>query len=324
MSERLGPFPLFNFWGPTADITSSRWIGDCVSHVEEKYAPTLNLVYLPHLDYDLQRYGPNDPRIGPQVRLVDEVCGRLIERAERAGVRVLVISEYGMSEVGGVVNINRVLRRAGWLKVREEMGRELLDAGASEAFAVADHQLAHVYVSKPELIAEVKATLESLPGVERVLDAEGKRELGLDHPRSGELVAISRKDRWFTYYYWIDDDRAPDFARTVEIHRKPGYDPVELFLDPTLMLPAAQVGWRLLKKAAGFRTLMDVIPLDPSLVRGSHGRLADDVAEGPLVIGSHAELLPEGSIDAVDVKRLILRYLFESSRARDATLREAS
>jgi predicted AlkP superfamily pyrophosphatase or phosphodiesterase len=324
LAKKLGSFPLFNFWGPTADITSSRWIGDCVSHVEEKYAPTLNLVYLPHLDYDLQRYGPNDPRIGPQVRLVDEVCGRLIEQAERAGVRVLVLSEYGMSEVGGVVNINRVLRRAGWLKVREEMGRELLDAGASDAFAVADHQLAHVYVSKSELVAEVKATLESLPGVERVLDTEGKRAMGLEHPRSGELVAISRKDRWFTYYYWIDDDRAPDFARTVEIHRKPGYDPVELFLDPTMMLPAAQVGWRLLKKAAGFRTLMDVIPLDPSLVRGSHGRLADDPADGPLVIGSHAELLPEGSIDALDVKRLILRYVFESSRARDATLREAS
>ena len=193
-----------------------------------------------------------------------------------------------MSEVGGVVNINRVLRRAGWLKVREEMGRELLDAGASDAFAVADHQLAHVYVSRPDLIAEVKSTLESLPGVERVLDAEGKRAFGLDHARSGELVAISRKDRWFTYYYWLDDERAPDFARTVEIHRKPGYDPVELFLDPTLMLPAAQVGWRLLKKAAGFRTLMDVIPLDASLVRGSHGRLADDAAEGPLLIGSHA------------------------------------
>jgi predicted AlkP superfamily pyrophosphatase or phosphodiesterase len=324
LNTRLGQFPLFNFWGPTADIVSSRWIGDCTTHVDEKYSPTLTLVYLPHLDYDLQRYGPNDARIGEQVRLVDEVCGRLMERAERAGVRVLVLSEYGMSEVSGVVNINRVLRRAGWLKVRDEMGRELLDAGASDAFAVVDHQLAHVYVARPDLVEEVKSTLESLPGIERVLDAEGKRAFGLDHPRSGELVAISRKDRWFTYYYWLDDERAPDFARTVEIHRKPGYDPVELFLDPTLMLPAAQVGWRLLKKAAGFRTLMDVIPLDAGLVRGSHGRLADDPSEGPLLIGSHADLLPDGLVDAVDVKRLILRYLFEASSARDTTLREAS
>ncbi len=324
LAKNLGQFPLFNFWGPTADITSSRWIGDCVSLVEDRYSPTLSLVYLPHLDYDLQRYGPNDPRIGEQVRLVDEVCGKLIDRAARDGVRVLVLSEYGMSEVGGVVNINRVLRRAGWLKVREEMNREQLDAGASEAFAVADHQLAHVYVSRPDLVAEVKSTLESLPGVERVLDAEGKRAYGLDHARSGELVAISRKDRWFTYYYWLDDDRAPDFARTVEIHRKPGYDPVELFLDPTLILPTAQVGWRLLKKAAGFRTLMDVISLDAGLVRGSHGRLADDPSEGPLVIGSHAELLPDGIVDAVDVKALVLRYLFETSSARDTTLREAS
>ena len=324
LNTELGPFPLFNFWGPTADITSSRWIGECMLHVDRKYAPTLSLVYLPHLDYDLQRLGPNDPRIGEQVRLVDEVCGRLIDEAQRAGMRILVLSEYGMSEVGGVVNVNRVLRRAGWLKVREEMGCELLDTGASDAFAVADHQLAHVYVARPDLVAEVKSTLESLPGVERVLDADGKRDFGLDHPRSGELVAITRKDRWFTYYYWLDDDRAPDFARTVEIHRKPGYDPVELFLDPTLMLPAAQVGWRLLKKAAGFRTLMDVIPLDSSLVRGSHGRPADDPSEGPVVIGSHAELLPDGVIDAVDVKSLILKYVFESSRARDTTLREAS
>jgi len=324
LNEKLGQFPLFNFWGPTADIVSTRWIGDATAIVDAKYAPTLTLVYLPHLDYDLQRLGPNDARIGEQVRLVDEVCGLLIDKAERDGVRVLVLSEYGMSEVSGVVNINRVLRRAGWLKVREELGRELLDAGASDAFAVADHQLAHVYVARPDLVAEVKSTLESLPGIERVLDAEGKRAFGLDHPRSGELVAISRKDRWFTYYYWLDDGRAPDFARTVEIHRKPGYDPVELFLDPALMWPKAQVGWRLLKKTAGFRTLMDVIPLDASLVRGSHGRPADDPSEGPVIIGSHAELLPEGTIDAVDVKALMLRYLFESSRAGNASLREAS
>src|SRR4029450_12941086 len=126
--------------------------------------------------------------------------------------------------------------------VRVEMGRELLDAGASEAFAVADHQVAHVYVAKGERVAEVKALLERLSGVESVQGETGKRELGLDHPRSGELLAISRPDRWFSYYYWLDDDRAPDFARTVDIHRKPGYDPVELFLDPTLSLVQLKIG----------------------------------------------------------------------------------
>lgn len=322
LNGRLGTFPLFHFWGPTADIVSSRWIGDCTLHVYDKHKPTLTLVYLPHLDYDLQRFGPSDARIAAQVRAVDEVCGDLIERAERDGAAVIIVSEYGMSDVTGAVNINRVLRRAGWLKVREELGRELLDAGASDAFAVADHQLAHVYVARPDLVAEVKATLEALPGIERVLDDEGKREAGLDHPRSGELVAISRKDRWFSYYYWLDDERAPDFARTVEIHRKPGYDPVELFLDPALVLPQVQVGWRLLKKTAGFRTLMDVIPLDPSLVRGSHGRLADDPREAPVFISSEADLLPDGSVAAVDVKDLILRHVFgrAGSASGDAPL----
>jgi len=310
LNTRLGTFPLFHFWGPTADIVSSRWIGDCALHVYDKYEPTLTLVYLPHLDYDLQRLGPSDSRIGDQVRAVDEVCGRLIDRAARDGAAVIVLSEYGMSDVSGAVSVNRVLRRAGWLKIREELGRELLDAGASDAFAVADHQLAHVYVARSDLVPEVKATLEALPGVECVLDEEGKRAAGLNHPRSGELVAISRKDRWFSYYYWLDDDRAPDFARTVEIHRKPGYDPVELFLDPTLMLPAVQVGWRLLKKTAGLRTLMDVIPLDPTLVRGSHGRLAEDPREAPVFISSEAELLPDGTVNACDVKDLVLRHVF--------------
>jgi len=313
LNARLGTFPLFHFWGPTADIVSSRWIGDCALQVYEQYKPTLTLVYLPHLDYDLQRLGPSDARIGEQVRAVDEVCGALIERAERAGAAVIVLSEYGMSDVSGAVNVNRVLRRAGWLRVREELGRELLDAGASDAFALADHQLAHVYVARPELVTEVKSTLEALPGVEHVLDDEGKRAAGLDHPRSGELVAISRKDRWFSYYYWLDDERAPDFARTVEIHRKPGYDPVELFLDPSMVLPSMQVGWRLLKKTAGLRTLMDVIPLDPSLVRGSHGRLAENPREAPVLISSEAELLPEGTVSATRIKDLILRHVFAGS-----------
>ena len=146
---------------------------------------------------------------------------------------------------------------------------------------MADHQVAHVYVRRPERVPEVQRLLQGLPGVERVLDEDGKRAAGLDHPRSGELVALARADRWFTYYYWLDDARAPDFARTVDIHRKPGYDPVELFLDPALRLPKVSVGWRLAKKALGFRYLMDVIPLDASLVKGSHGRPTDDLAAGP-------------------------------------------
>jgi predicted AlkP superfamily pyrophosphatase or phosphodiesterase len=311
LQERLGAFPLFNFWGPTADVTSSRWIADCARYVYDTRRPTLTLVYLPHLDYNLQRLGPRHPDIRKDLGAIDDVCGELIRHARSDGARVVVLSEYGITEVGGPVHPNRALREAGLIRVRTELGRELLDAGASEAFCVADHQVAHVYVRRRERIAEVKRLLEALPGVETVLDDEGKRVHGLDHPRSGELVALAARDRWFTYYYWLDDQVAPDFARTVDIHRKPGYDPVELFLDPALRAPRLKVGWTLLKKMAGFRYLMDVIPLDASLVRGSHGRLHDTREAGPVLISSEPGLLPADIVRAGDVKPLLLAHVFE-------------
>jgi predicted AlkP superfamily pyrophosphatase or phosphodiesterase len=223
---------------------------------------------------------------------------------------VVVLSEYGITEVSRPVHINRALRQAGWLKVRLERGREQLDAGASDAFAVADHQIAHVYVARPELMAEVAACVAALPGVESVLDDSGKRAAGLDHPRSGELVAVAKADSWFTYYHFLDDARAPDFARTVEIHRKPGYDPAELFSDRRIAFPKLAVASRLAKKALGMRYLMDVIGLDATVVRGSHGRPTDRAEDGPLFITSAAELLAEGPVSAVAVKQLLLDHLF--------------
>ncbi len=291
LSERLGSFPLFRFWGPAADIVSSRWITRSALHVMEKHDPTLTLVYLPHLDYDLQRLGPDTshPRLQRSLREVDELCGELMDSAHRSGRRVVLLSEYGITRVSGAVALNRALREAGLLKIREELGRELLDCGASDAFAVVDHQVAHVYLNRPGIEGQVRELLESVEGVETVVGEEGKRELGLAHSRSGELVAIARPDRWFSYYYWQQPERAPDFARTVDIHRKPGYDPVELFLDPNLWAPKASIALRLAKKALGLRTLMDVISSeDTSLVRGSHGRLTDDPADGPLLASDEA------------------------------------
>jgi predicted AlkP superfamily pyrophosphatase or phosphodiesterase len=314
LTAGLGAFPLFNFWGPKADVRSSRWIARCALHVYRRLRPSLTLVYLPHLDYDLQRLGPSHPRIASALQEIDQVCGELIEEVRRDGARVVVLSEYGITDVRGPVHVNRALREAGLVAVRVEQGLEKLDPGASEAFAVADHQIAHVYVRRPERVPEVKRLLEGLDGIERVLDEEGKRACGLDHPRSGELVAVSRPDRWFTYYYWLDDAKAPEFARTVDIHRKPGYDPVELFVDPRLKLPALKVGWTLAKKLLGFRYLMDVIPLDASLVKGSHGRPTDDPAGGPLLISSEPGLLEEGDVDATDVQELILDHLFADAR----------
>jgi predicted AlkP superfamily pyrophosphatase or phosphodiesterase len=324
LQRELGPFPLFKFWGPAADIESTQWIGRCALNVFERQRPTLTLVYLPHLDYNLQRLGPAHPDIARDVAEVDAVCGDLIRAAERAGAEVVVLSEYGITEVSNPVHINRALRRAGWLRVRDELGREQLDPGASDAFAVADHQLAHVYVSRPALVPEVASLLRGLPGVERVLDAAGQRQLGLDHPRSGDLVAIARPDSWFTYYHFLDDDRAPDYARTVDIHRKPGYDPVELFIDPALRFPKLRIARRLAQKFLGMRYLMDVISLDAALVKGSHGRPTDRPEDGPLFISTAPELLGDGPVAATDVKRLLLDHIFGANVATNTARRQGT
>jgi predicted AlkP superfamily pyrophosphatase or phosphodiesterase len=311
LQAALGTFPLFDFWGPRAGIASSRWIASATARIVEEKRPTLTLSYLPHLDYALQRFGPGDPRIAAALRAVDALCGELFELARRLSLRVVVLSEYGITRVTGALHPNRVLRDAGLLRVREELGREQLDAGASAAFAVADHQLSHVYVRDPARVREVRALFERLPGVERVLDREEQRGLGLDHERSGELVLISSADRWFSYYFWLDDARAPDYARTVDIHSKPGYDPVELFLDPALAFPKLTVAGKLAKRKLGFRTLLDVIPLDASLVRGSHGRPTDRDDHGPLLLSSVPHLVPEGPVEATAVKDLLLRHVFD-------------
>ena len=310
LQQRHGTFPLFNFWGPRASIESSRWIADAAKYIERKFAPTLTLIYIPHLDYNLQRVGPSSPAAADDVRQVDELCGDLIHFYEDAEARVIVLSEYGLRDVSHPIHINRALREKGLINTRAELGRELLDPGASAAFAVADHQVAHVYVNDRVKLREVRALLESLAGVEQVLDADSKRAWGIDHPRSGDLVAVSAPNAWFTYYYWMDDDRAPDFARTVDIHRKPGYDPVELFLDPALRIPALTVAWKLARKQLGFRTLLDVIPLDATLVKGSHGRRpGDGDADAPVFITQYAELMDSTKIESVDVQGLILRHL---------------
>ena len=305
-----GTFPFFNFWGPTANIRSSEWIAEAAMSVDRWYSPTLLLVYLPHLDYNLQRLGPADPRIREDVRAIDAVCGNLIAHCRERGRRVVVLSEYGLVPVSGPVHINRSLREAGLLAIRDELGSDTLDAGASDAFAVADHQIAHVYVRDPARIADVATLVQSIPGVDLVLDRREQRALGLDHERAGELVAIAARDRWFTYYFWLDDGLAPDYARTVDIHRKPGYDPAELFVDPSLTMPQLNVAATLAKKALGFRYLMNVIPLDASLVKGSHGRVTESLDEGPLLISSRRDGVKQETIESTGVRDVILDHLF--------------
>lgn len=308
LNADLGQFPLFSFWGPKTSIASSKWIADSAKWTEERYSPTLTLVYLPHLDYCLQRFGPNDPKIYQDLQEIDAVCADLISFYQSRNTQVIVLSEYGISEVSRPVHLNRVLRENGLLQVREELGRELLDPGASIAFAVADHQIAHIYVNDPTYIPKVREILESTEGVAQVLEEE-KESYHLNHARAGELVAIAAPECWFTYYYWLSDRASPDFAPTVDIHRKPGYDPVELFINPQFKFPLLNVGAKLLKKKLGFRYLMDVIPLDASLVRGSHGAIDVPPHEEPLFISQNSNLLDTSAIAATDVCGLILQHL---------------
>ena len=297
LQSDLGQFPLFNFWGPGSSIESSQWIARAAMRVHQLKRPTLNLVYLPHLDYALQKLGPEHPSIPGEVAAIDAVVGELLDYFAREGVRVMLMSEYGIEPVDDSVHINRVLREAGFLRVREEQGLELLDPGASDAFAVADHQVAHVYVRSTAMMPRVASICREVPGVEKTLDRASQATMGIDHDRAGDLVLIAEARRWFSYDYWLDDARAPDFARTVDIHRKPGDDPLELFVDPKFASPKLAIGSRLIRRKLGFRTLLDVIPLDTKLVRGSHGRVDQPESVRPVLITDrsvdrHVENLP--------------------------------
>jgi hypothetical protein len=202
-----------------------------------------------------------------------------------------------------------LFREQGWLTVKEELGREILDAGASKVFAVADHQVAHIYLNDASLEKPVRAVLEKTPGVEKVFGAAEKTIAGIEHSRAGDLIAVANANAWFTYYYWLDDARAPDFARTVDIHRKPGYDPVELFLDPKIAFPKLKIAKRLLQKKLGFRMLMDVIPLDATLVKGSHGRRPADKKDWPVILTDKPDLLPTQTLESTDIFKILIRAL---------------
>jgi len=309
LEKSLGDFPMFNFWGPTADIRSSQWIADAAIEVWKQNQPDLEFVYLPHLDYNLQRLGPQHPDIWQDVKKIDAIAGQLISAAKARQGNILIVSEYGIEPAYGVVHINQILRDNGYISVRETLGWDMLDCGASRAFAVADHQAAHIYIQNPNDIPAVKKLLQTVDGIEFVLDDAEKKQWGIDHPRSGELVAVAAQNHWFTYYYWQDEAKAPDFARTVDIHRKPGYDPVELFVDPDLKIPKLKIGFNVLKKKLGFRMLMDVIPLKPELVKGTHGRTPSlsDKSDGPLLIGSNKKFAVD-QCAMTDIKSLILRH----------------
>ena len=302
LQEKLGTFPLFQFWGPGANIKSTQWIADASMITDDLHDPTLTLIYLPHLDYCLQKFGPDFTKIHHELTEIDEVIKGLIAFYENKGAEIILLSEYGISPVNNPIHLNRLFREHGLLQIRVERGLELLDPGASKAFVVADHQIAHVYISDPSVRDKVMELLKGVSGVELILDKKEQAAYHINHERSGDLVLMADQDSWFTYYFWLDDAKAPDYARCVDIHKKPGYDPVEMFMSSKL-----RAGYKLLKKKAGLRYVMDVIPLDANLIKGSHGRIGAKPEYHPVLITDQKQ---EGSsISANQVVNVILSSL---------------
>lgn len=290
LREQLGDFPLHRFWGPLANIESTRWIFESAVEAARLYRPACFYIYVPHLDYAAQKHGPDSPQADEAVQELDSALGQF-----RAGIRDvldieplwIVAGEYAITPVRHVLYPNRILREAGLLKVREESDGEYLDTAESEAWALADHQCSHIFVrhGEPDVVRRVVELFEGREGVAEVLAGAGRGRYHIDHPRSGEVVVVSSPDSWQAYYYWLDDRRAPPFARKVDIHRKPGYDPVELFFDPATRS----------------------IPLDASLVKGSHGAPARDAAQKTVLVTSQPGLAPEGPLRDRDVFHMVLK-----------------
>jgi predicted AlkP superfamily pyrophosphatase or phosphodiesterase len=297
LQKELGQFPLFQFWGPGANIKSTQWIADASILTDKWHDPTLSLIYLPHLDYCLQKFGPDLSKIGEELKAIDGVIAQLVNYFESKNAEIIILSEYGIAPVNNPIHLNRLLRENDLLQIRTERGLELLDPGASKAFAVADHQVAHVYINDASVTNKVKCILEKVKGIELILDKAAQQAYHIDHARSGDLVLMADAESWFTYYFWLDDAVAPDYARAVDIHKKPGYDPVEMFMTSKL-----RAGYKLLRKKVGLRYVMDVIPLDATLIKGSHGRVGTPSEFHPVIISGKSL---NKNISAPDVYNVI-------------------
>ncbi|MFL6483278.1 MAG: alkaline phosphatase family protein [Nitrososphaera sp.] len=290
LKERLGEFNLASYWGPLASSNSSEWIANAAEYTMETERPNFLFVYIPHVDYSAQRFGKGSVQVNDDLKIADEIVGRLAQKATDIGIRnetqFVILSEYSFNDVDGAIPLNLVLRDADLLSVRTIQEKEYLDFEYSKAFAMVDHQVSHIFI-KDGYEKEARKALENAPGIDKVLDSRSKKEMAIGHERSGELIAISAKDKWFSYYWWHEDNRAPEFARKVDIHRKPGYDPVELFFDPKTKS----------------------IPLEPRMVKGSHGRPVDlETEEGLAFYASskrHGIVSESGTARCVDIVKCL-------------------
>jgi predicted AlkP superfamily pyrophosphatase or phosphodiesterase len=290
LRDELGHFPLKHFWGPLAGIPSTAWIAASAVWAATRFRPNFFYIYLPHLDYAAQRFGPDSEAAQRSLSDLDMEIGKLqvgVEQAYDLPPLWLIASEYAIVPVDHVVYPNRLLRNVGLLAIGDSDEGEQLDFAGSRAWALVDHQFSHVFVrdADSETIAQVAALFQQQLGIAEVMFGDGLAKYGLDHPRSGEVMLVSEPNSWQAYYCWLDDARAPSFARTVDIHRKPGYDPVELFFDP------ATKG----------------IPLDATLVRGSHGAPATSAAQRGILLASESGVLNDKQYHDIDVAELVLR-----------------
>ncbi len=319
LKAKHGAFPFSAFWGPMAGIKSTQWIADTSATVIRDERPDLTLVYLPHLDYDPQRFGPSGCDMAKCVRELDDACAPLLDAAKAIGAQVWIVSEYGHCDVNEPLFPNLALREKGLLEIREGPFGTNLDLFNSRAFTVCDHQLAHVYVREASDIQLVHDWFSASGMIDRIFTGDARVEIGLDHMRSGELILLAKPGSWFAYNFWCDplpssafgdrrnQEQPPDYARCVAIHAKPGYDPAELFFDPKLRVHKLHAARRLLQKKLGFRTLFDVCPLDPSIVRGSHGLAASDPLDRPLLVGHGPN--PGSSVPMTSVRDLLIEEL---------------
>ena len=289
LRDELGHFPLLHFWGPLANIRSSAWIAASAVVAARRWKPDFFWIYFPHLDYAAQRDGPDSPAAEKALAELDDVLGRLhAAMREIYGDEALwlVAGEYAITPVDHVSYPNRVLREAGLLAVRDESDGEHLDLETSRAWALVDHQFSHVFVAggDPAVAARVADLFRNEPGIAEVLVGPQRGRYALDHARSGEVVLVSTPNSWQAYYWWLSDQRAPAFARKVDIHRKPGYDPVELCFDPATRS----------------------IPLNAALVKGSHGAPAVGLAQRSVLIASKPILPSTPTLADADVFAIVL------------------
>jgi hypothetical protein len=297
LRETLGEFPLHKFWGPVAGIESSRWIARSFVEASRPAPPHVAVVYLPHLDYAAQRTGPDSPPAHAACGELDAEIGTLLDDfgglVGHGNLTVLVVGEYRIRPVTHALHPNRILREAGLLGVRDTPAGELLDLAASRAWTLADHQVGHVYLRDPADAATVATLFRGRAGVGRVLVGDDLVKAGLVDPgqsrlasRCGDVVIESTLDSWQTYFYWLDDAKAPVFARTIDIHRKPGYDPLELHLDRSRLPQIA-------------------IPLDPTLVKGSHGAIDPANAHETILIASRPDVTAAASLAMTDIVGIV-------------------